>query len=373
MEYILRICHLVSGDLWAGAEVMACYLLKGLHLSSDVDLSVILLNEGRLADELRSAGVKVDVVDEAQHSFIGLVSTVRSILSNNPPHIIHAHRYKENILAWLASRGLSACQLITTQHGLPESHNEKVSLPGRMKSGANFYLLKHRYRKVVAVSDDIGAFFSNKLKFSPERVAVVHNGIEIPPAVNRNSDQDVFLIGSSGRLFPVKDYPLMVHVAAALRGAPEVSFALAGDGPERGPIKELIDQYGLGGAFVLEGHLDDMDSFYQKLDVYINTSIHEGIPMTILEAMAHGLPVIAPRVGGIPEVITDGVDGFLIDSREPAAFAEKCRLLERDRGLYRRMSVAAREKAVGAFSVERMVGGYLGVYREVLSLDRMII
>jgi len=114
------------------------------------------------------------------------------------------------------------------------------------------------------------------------------------------------------------------------------------------------------------GHLDVMEPFYRKLDIYLNTSIHEGIPMTILEAMSYGLPIIAPKVGGIPEVVQDGVEGFLIDSRDPQAFAEKCLLLAQDRELRMRMSVAAREKAVEYFSVERMTEGYLRIYREML-------
>jgi L-malate glycosyltransferase len=106
-----------------------------------------------------------------------------------------------------------------------------------------------------------------------------------------------------------------------------------------------------------------MNSFYQGLDVYLNTSVHEGIPMTILEALSHGLPVIAPAVGGIVEIIDDGKEGFLIDSRNPHEFAEKCLLLKENRELREKMSRAAREKAEQTFSAKNMAERYYQLYR----------
>ena len=102
----------------------------------------------------------------------------------------------------------------------------------------------------------------------------------------------------------------------------DVRFELAGDGPERPALEAMVQRHGLNAGFILKGHQDDMESFYRGLDIYINTSVHEGIPMTILEALAHGLPVIAPAVGGIVEIIEDGKEGFLIDGRSTGDFAE---------------------------------------------------
>jgi glycosyltransferase involved in cell wall biosynthesis len=91
-----------------------------------------------------------------------------------------------------------------------------------------------------------------------------------------------------------------------------------------------------------------MSTFYRGVDLYLNTSIHEGIPMSVLEAMAHGLPVVAPNVGGISEIIDQGVEGYLLEDRDPKASAEKFFLLYENKGLRERMSHAAREKVVRA-------------------------
>jgi glycosyltransferase involved in cell wall biosynthesis len=361
---MLRVCHLISGDLWAGAEVVVCHLLKDLRAFTDLNLTVILLNEGRLAKELREAGLPVQVVDESRHSFPRIANAIRKIIAQHPPDIIHSHRYKENLLAFLASRFYPGVCLIATQHGLPESHGQSVSLTGRLTSKANFFALSRYFQKVVAVSGDIRKYFVNDLGFRAERVAVIHNGIKITPTVCSKAAGGSFVIGSSGRLFPVKDYPLMVRIAQELASDKKIYFALAGDGPERGALEKSIDECGLAGHFSLKGHLEVMDSFYAGLDLYLNTSVHEGIPITILEAMALGLPVVAPRVGGFGEIIEDGVEGFLVPSRDPKAFAEKCLLLQ-DANLRQRMGQAARVKVARDFSAEHMARQYYQLYREL--------
>jgi len=140
-----------------------------------------------------------------------------------------------------------------------------------------------------------------------------------------------------------------------------------GEGPERSKLQALIQEYNLNETFMLQGHLNDMLSFYRSLDLYLNTSVHEGIPMSILEAMAHGLPVVAPDVGGIGEVVSNSEDGYLIDTRDPKAFAEKYFLLYKNRQLRRRMARVAKEKIIKSFSVENMAAQYHELYLNVVN------
>jgi len=171
------------------------------------------------------------------------------------------------------------------------------------------------------------------------------------------------VIGSAGRLCPVKDYPFMIEIAKAVKEETKhIKFHLAGEGPERSKLQAIIQQYNLNETFVLKGHVENMPPFYRSLDLYLNTSVHEGIPMSILEAMAHGLPLVAPDVGGIGEVVDNGEDGCLIDIRDTKAFAEKCFLLYENKQLRRRMARAAREKVVKSFSIENMAAQYHELY-----------
>jgi len=363
----LKVLHLISGDLWAGAETMACTLLQRLYDYNDsLETSVILLNEGRLADEVRTIGINVQIIDENLNSFSQLVKKIRTLVVNKAPDIIHSHRYKENLLAFLGSRFSHNVRLISTQHGLPEIHVNKQGIFQRVISCANFFVLI-RFFSTVAVSEDIRNVLVNRFGFRKDRIDVIHNGIQLPESVSVRHGVGPFVIGSSGRVFPVKDYPLMVKIAqtAIEMGAENIRFELAGDGPDMAGLQELVNAYGLNDHFIFRGHVNDMNSFYLNLDVYLNTSIHEGIPMTILEALVHSLPVIAPAVGGIVEIIDDEVDGFLINSREPKGFVDKCLLLKENGELRDKMKRAAREKAEKSFSAEMMAEHYYRLYQKL--------
>lgn len=365
---MIKILHIISDDLWAGAEVMASTLLRGLCQYADVKLSVIVLNNGRLADDLRACNLNVLVLDEQQRSFPVLVRMTRNFVRSNSPHIIHSHRYKENLLAFLASIGTCNPALISTMHGLPEVFDNRPLLLARFKSKLNFYLLSSSFAKTVAVSSEISNRLLDHYGFDDVRVKVIHNGVP-SQKINCNKctseSRPYFTIGSSGRLFPVKDFPLLVEIARIITDQePEVRFELAGEGPVRAQLESLLKSYGLQGRFILRGHVEDMEPFYAGIDLYLNTSLHEGIPMTILEAMSRGIPVIAPRVGGIREIITSGENGFLINGRDPRIFAERCLQLYRDMQLRRVISVAAREKVVCEFTDVKMVDSYYRLYGE---------
>jgi glycosyltransferase involved in cell wall biosynthesis len=357
----MRICHLISGDLWAGAEVMAFNLLRELRKLPNLDLSVIIFNEGRLAEELNGQKIALWVLDEHRESFPRIVLKVRALLRKRLPQIIHSHRYKENILAFLGKSPRT--KMVATQHGMPETRNGIPRFSSRLVERINGYLLSRCFDRVVGVSWNIEDYFLN-CGFKPDRLRVINNGIEIPDLLPRK-DRQTIVVGSAGRLFPVKDYPLMVEIAriVSTKSAP-VQFELAGDGPERHRLERLIATRGVSESFRLCGYIAQMDSFYVGIDVYLNTSLHEGIPMSILEGMARGLPVIAPKVGGIAEIIEDGVEGFLVDGRNPEEFAEKCVMLQNSE-LRHRMGRAARAKIEKAFSAQAMAQQYHRLYCEL--------
>jgi glycosyltransferase involved in cell wall biosynthesis len=363
----LRILHIISGDLWAGAEAMAFNLLCHLKTYDDLDISVILLNNAKLAEALSASGIATCVIDEHRNPFPAIAKQVRNNVKHDPPNLIHSHRYKENSLSFLGSLFAKGIKLVSTQHGLPEFHDGNASTRARIISKLNFVMLA-RFFTTVAVSEDIRKTLVSCFGFRIEDVEIIHNGITLPGGIYSSSKKGSFVVGSSGRLFPVKDYSLMVDIAHSIAsgGHGNIRFELAGDGPERQLLEARARQCGVKEHFGFKGHVDEMGSFYQGLDVYLNTSIHEGIPMTILEAMGHGLPIIAPAVGGIVEIIEDGKEGFLIGSRNPGDFADKCLLIKNDRELWERMSFAAREKAEKCFSAEIMAEKYHGLYRRLI-------
>jgi glycosyltransferase involved in cell wall biosynthesis len=360
----LKICHVISGDLWAGAEAMAMQLLSGLVARADIDLFVVVLNHGRLAEELAKRGIPSCVVDERRHSFPEIVGLATRVAKTLSPRLLHSHRYKENILACLVARGLQERPaLVATLHGRPEEPGRKPSLKFRMASGINYWLLATRFDKTVAVSADVRNWLLRRHGFREEQVETIRNGIAVPQLPRRPDSSGGFVVGSAGRFVPVKDYPLMVEVARAVNAKTgKIRFELAGEGPMLETIQGSIAKHGLQDSFALHGFVRDMGQFYDGLNAYLSTSVHEGIPLTVLEAMARGIPAIVPRVGGLPEVVTDGVDGYLVDSRTPERFAEKCIALQRNPALHDGLGRAARAKIVERFSDSHMVDAYANLY-----------
>ena len=364
---MIRVLHVVSGDLWAGAEVMVYNLLKNLQKQSQFEVYTFLLNEGRLSRELRNLGLKVFVVEENRHSFQNIGYKLYKLIRTVKPHVVHSHRYKENVLSFLTTRLSKGTKLVTTQHGLPEIFSDAKKQ--RFVTRLNYSIMKMAFDKVVCVSNEIKGRFIDWNRFDPALLAVVHNGISLnPPKNDAKMGSGDFCIGSAGRLFPVKDYKLFIEIAhGVMKINNNVRFLLAGEGPEMSSLEMIVGQYGLGDRFEFLGHLDNMSDLYNRLNLYLNTSIHEGVPMSVLEAMAHGIPVVAPAVGGLREIIEHGQNGYLIDSRVPEDYADVCLDIMGDEHLHQRLSAAARQRVSDFFTADQMAKNYCKLYRELIA------
>ncbi len=365
----MRIMLLASGDLWAGAEVMVCQLACGLKKLDDIMLLAVVLNGGRLAEELREQGISTMVLEEKEQSIPGLTKQIYKIVKSFSPHIIHSHRYKENLLAWLVTRAIGKIKLVATQHGMPEMIFEKQMVKQKLKAGFYLYFLSMGFKKTVTVSQEMKNLLSKHYCFPEKKIEVIHNGILLPRAAKKNPS-NVLTVGSAGRLFPVKGYDFFIKVAAKItKISDRFKFVIAGDGPERKRLERVIAKMGLKDKFALLGNVDDMSRFYKKLDVYVNTSVHEGIPMSVLEAMGHGLPVVVPHVGGFPEIVVDGECGYLIAERDVNLFAQKILGLV-DLDQRKKMEKSARKRVDQLFSRKIMTEKYHNLYNNILSKEK---
>ena len=365
---MIRIMIIASGDLWAGAEVMIYQLVTGLSKIPNLDILVVLLNKGRLLKELKKIGIEVHVVDESKHSFFVIVRAVRNLLVEFSPDVIHSHRYKENFLAWVAARGRKNIKLVATQHGMPEPAGKNFGLLTELRISFFFRLLSCCFDCTVLVSGEMQKLLVGSYGFASKDITVIHNGISIPKDISHRKGKRL-VIGSAGRLFPVKDFLLFVDIAHLLvTQSDTVYFILAGEGPQHAILEEKIRSYGLQERFRLLGDLEDMDAFYRNLDVYINTSVHEGIPMSVLEAMGHGLPVVVPHVGGFSEIFADGECGYLVAERDVALFAKKILDLV-DLEQRKKMGESARKRVEQLFSQNAMAEKYYQLYDKLLSRE----
>ncbi len=371
----IRVCHLISGDLWAGAEVQAHHILRTLSVAPDLELAAIVLNEGKLVEKLRSCNVPVKVIDESTCSFFTILRRARKYLQDLGIDILHTHRYKENILGALLKRDGTARHLVQTVHGLHESFKGIKLLKARLYSLLNAYCTRKYFDWIHAVSFDIRDQMKGQV--DTDRLVTIHNAIPVAEVRPSGRVSEVAselgvknrrpLVGSVGRMVPVKGYDRFLQAAhRILNTVPEARFVLTGDGPQLSELQNMAVNLGLADKVTFTGFRDDVLDIIACLDIFVVSSQNEGIPTVVLEAMFLEKAVVAARVGGMPEIIQDNVDGLLVQPGDVEALAAACLRILRDPGLKRRLGEASRMKISRDFNTEVQAERILQLYREVL-------
>jgi glycosyltransferase involved in cell wall biosynthesis len=371
---VLTVCHVFSGDLWAGAEAVIFNLLSSLTQDAGLQVVALALNEGLPTARLRKAGITTYVVPETRHSLPGIVHRAASLLKGHRVAILHSHRYKENVLAWLLARRLGIPELVTTVHGLPEApgnRGDEVQAAG-WKRRLDYFVVRNAFSAAVAVSDEMKRTLVGRYGFPEQLVRVIHNGSRFPGVTaSTTTRHGVFHVGSVGRLVPIKGFELFLEVAAAVRRQiPAVRFSILGDGSLREELKRRAAVLGLADCLEFVAPREDPGEYYRSLDLYLATSVHEGLPLSIVEAMGWGKPIVSAAVGGIPEIVRHGEQGFLVEGRDPERFARWCVALMRDDGLRYAMGERAQAWARARLSTEAMASAYRRLYAECESRIR---
>jgi glycosyltransferase involved in cell wall biosynthesis len=279
-----------------------------------------------------------------RHSFDpGIWPQLKAIVRSRQIDIVHAHDYKTDLLGLLLGRATGVIPLATAHGWTGHLRRERfVYYP------ADRWLLT-RYPHVVAVSSDIRNVLI-RAGAKEDRVSVVLNGID-PEAFHRRPDReadarrtfglshDDLVFGSIGRLEPQKDFPLLLRAFAEVRrDAPRARLVIAGEGSVRGVLEDLIRELGLGDACRLLGHVDDVSFVHHAFDVFVQSSVYEGTPNAVLEAMALETPLVATDVGGTAELARDGAEALIVRAGDRAALTQAMRDAIRD-------SAAARQRA----------------------------
>ncbi len=366
----MKILHLITGDMWAGAEVQMLGLARALSAGHAVRLEVVTFNGGALASRLRQQGVPVEVVSEADHGLWGLVTACRRTMARFEPDVLHTHGFKENLVGGIAAR-LRGTRVVRTHHG-------KGMIGAAFRYDAverlNAQLLSDR---LIVVSNDLEQFLG-EFGLPRKKMTVVLNGVsplEKPPrdeviALKHQLGlpEESIVVGTTGRLVSVKGHADFLRAARLISEADSrVRFVIVGDGPLMSELVVEAETLGIRGVTVFAGFRDDAARLGEAFDVFALTSRHEGIPIALLEAMSLGKPVVATNVGGIPEVVSDGVNGMLVPPGDPGAFARACLQLLGDAPLRGRLSEAAAADVRDRFSVDGCARQTLAVYQEVMA------
>lgn len=369
----MRVCHIASGDLWAGAEVQVWTLLSFLRGQGGVEVSAVLLNEGELARRLRSAGVNVIVLDETRLTAAAILALLVRTLRRLRPDVVHTHRYKENILGGLAAAAVGVRAAVCTVHGLTERYTGFARARMALYSWLDRRVVNWRRPTVVAVSRDmertLAATYRAPVCFIPNAIDVAAYGEDgpwLPPTLGLREDD--LVIGSLGRLVPVKGYDILLRAAPRMVArVPNLKILLVGDGPQRPRLASLARDLGIAAHVLLPGHCADVRPYLRRMDVFVLPSLAEGLPLALLEAMAAGRPVVVTRVGGMPEVVSDGEEGLLVAPQSEEALAAACLRLLGDPVLRAACGRKGRVRVAGALAIDSIGQHYLELYRRLLT------
>lgn len=372
----ITVAHLVHALDVGGLEEVVLRLLAHTDRARFTPLVYALDAPGAMASELAVLGVPLVVLHRAQGLDPALPWRLARRLVREGVRILHTHNAGPHFYGALATRLARALRstasgpglrLVHTKHGRNEPASWRKVLLNRFASALT--------DRVVAVSADAADVALQLEKVPQNKVMTIYNGVDT--AAFRPGDPGAarallglpaggFHVGVVARLAAVKDHATLLRAFAIVRKErPDAHLTLVGDGPERAALEARAMALDLAGSVHFLGERRDIAAVLPAFDVFALSSTSEGISLTLLEAASAGLPIVATRVGGNPEVVVDGETGCLVSPRDPAAFAVALGALARrpDRAA---LGLAGRVRVERWFSVERMAHAYQDLYAEVL-------
>ena len=361
---VLRVLHVISGDLWAGAEAQAAALLVRLAREPGVEVHAALMNHGELERRLLDGGIAVTVFDEARLGPVQILRGLRHLVRTFDPHVVHTHRFKENILGGLAARLERRRPSVRTVHGAPEFAIPWWRIDKQALRRADEFVARHWQQCSVAVSRDLMDLLRSSMPGL--RVELIYNGLDHDAFAAQRSaaaagrETGRRCVSFVGRLVPVKRVDLFLGMASRLLGDDPSGwhFQVVGDGPLRAELESLAAGLGLGGQVEFLGFRADANELVAHSDVLVFTSDHEGTPMAALEALAMAVPVVARAVGGLVEML-EGVEScVLVNGDDPASIAAAVSQSVGDPG-HRDVRLPRR------YQIDNSAQAYLALYREL--------
>lgn len=330
----MRVLHIISGDLWAGAEVQAYTLLTTLQREPGVQVAVALLNEGELALRLRNDGIQVTVLPESRLNGFQIILELRRLMRDWKPHLIHTHRTKENVFSSVANRLTHNVPSVRTVHGEPENNPTTLREVHRhLLYAFDLWYTRSAKQIVIAVSKDLATKLSPT--FDEKNIVVIENGADfdairaqVRPVDSIVAEPNTIHVGIVARLIALKRVDLFLGAACLLREEhPETNwrFHVFGDGPLRDELMGRAKSEDVADVTTFHGHRTDIIACIAALDCLVMCSDHEGLPMTILEAMAVGTSIVAHAVGGLRDALQTYKDCVLVETHTAAAYAKAIR------------------------------------------------
>ena len=361
----VRVVHLVTTLNIGGLEMVVLNLTRCCDRSRFQPHVICLGEIGDLESCFREADVPVESLGYVGQGTGRTLFRLTRSLHRIRPHILHTHNTSPHLLGALAGSMVSVPVLVHTKHGRNYVDRGKTVAGNRLASCLS--------DSIVSVSHDARQVAREVERVPASKIQVIHNGIDLArfPIPNGRPGPNGRRAITVARLNPIKDQHTLLKAARLVADAdPGFRLDLVGDGELRDDLVALCNSLGLQDHVCFLGSRDDVRCQLAAADVFVLSSLSEGISLTLLEAMASGLPVVATAVGGNSEVVVDGKTGILVPPCNPERLASAIGAILASPEMARQMGCAGRRRVETEFDLSRVVARYEGLYLSLLKKKR---
>jgi L-malate glycosyltransferase len=376
----LKVMQLVLSLVIGGTEKLVYDLVCTVDRQRVMPVVCCLDEVGELGEDLRQRGYPVYVLHRHPGIDWSLIPRLQAILRKEQVEIIHAQQYTPYFYGLLAAMygkltaGTRLPKIVFTEHGIPYPYQKKVK---RLLLNPLLLLFADDIITIAEYTKSLLIEFEN---FPAQRTRVLYNGINLnqfsrkfDPAPLKQSlgiPREAEVIGIVARLDPVKNHAMLFRAfQRVLRHCPDTYLLIVGHGPEESGLKSLSESLGIRKNTLFLGARRDVADLLHVFDIFVLPSLSEGMSVTLIEAMGAGLPIVATRVGGNPEVVKDQETGYLVESDNDKELADRLiSLLEHDEKRLK-LGAAGQKRAYERFSLENMVNAYTRVYFNASGLN----
>ena len=357
-EKKVRVCH-VSLTLNTGGLERLLSDFSRLHNRDQFHLDFVAMKTvGKFADEIQENDCSVTQLQEG--SRWRHIHELSQFLKANKIDVVHTHNTYPHINATIAARWAGVPVVVNTRHGQRLGHGFKSRVQYRFASWLTDC--------IVNVSDDAARLCRETDGIAEKKIKRIWNGIDIEKFTFTGPQQKPTAI-SVARLSPEKDFTtLLKSVAIVVQQIPDFQLTMVGDGQERADLEQLTAELNLTNHVTFLGDRSDVPQLLAEAGFFVSSSLSEGISLTLLEAMAVGLPIVATAVGGNPEIVDEGVTGMLVPSANPEKLAEAIISMCQQQHNWQTIGEQGRDRVATHFEIRRMVKDYEQLYLKIFKL-----
>jgi glycosyltransferase involved in cell wall biosynthesis len=382
----IKILRVIARLNIGGPAIHVVNLHAGLDPSRFEQLLVIGTEnpgEGSMLDYALSRGVKPFIIPEIVNEFnltpkdLQALAKLCRLIWQERPHIVHTHTARAGLLGRLAGRLAGVPIVVHTYHGHVLHGYFSPVKTWLMRSME--HTLARMTDQIITVSERVKRELVSYAVAPPAKIAVIPLGFDLKPFLRCQDQRGQFrhelsvsdgarLVSIVGRIFPIKNHRLFLDAAALVAARePSVLFVIVGDGVLRWEMEDHARELRIADRVIFTGWRRDLPRIYADTSILVVSSNNEGTAVSAIEAMAAGRPVVATRVGGLPDLITEGETGLLVPPGDPDGLASAVLRLLQDPGTACRMGQSARAMVQERFSVRRLVVDMENLYHQLLA------